>query len=193
MKRFLVLTTILLIAIQTAFCQNQSGANNTNNNGSKVDQFLNVNGQLIEKEFTTIGEVKGLKVQVVHLTNQTTNEHISALVFVYVYADPNTSQELTSTAYIDSDEVDAFVNACKTIQFKILPTTPTDYVESNFYTAGGFELKCYWGKLNGLSKKDWIINFKLDSNNEGANVNLKSDDFKQVVAYLLQAQDKLKK
>lgn len=139
-----------------------------------------------EKMFYDIGKVKGLKFQVVKLTNILKKESIKSLRLEYVYKTQYTSD--TKVAVLDADEIDGLLSALKYIQTTVLPETRNEYCEITFKSRSGFRAGVYFD-FEKLLWKPFLQLKQFDSN---SSVFLPIEDFPSLILLINKANESIK-
>jgi len=175
--------TFLLVAAclsASLFSQNESAKSQETSNAEKFSARA---GTLLQKEFLSVGQVKGITIQVIHYTDLINTQKQSAIKLEYEYAGKYTSD--TKSAVLDADEVDGLIKSITLMQEKIFPITPVNYTEVSFKSRGGCEAGCFW------SKDAWSTYLKLERYDNDSYVFLKKDDFPVLLSLLQQAKTRL--
>jgi vacuolar-type H+-ATPase subunit D/Vma8 len=111
---------------------------------SKLEAFSLRSGSLIEKQFTDVGEVKEVKVQVYILTDLISGVKISGLRLSKVVSDRYSSD--SKTAALDLDEIDGLIKSINALKTKVFPSVRTSYTEIVYKSRGGFMAGAYFDR-----------------------------------------------
>jgi len=178
MKNLILWALVLVPAL--AFGQDTKQAEVSN-----ADLFSAQAGALIEKQFLTIGTVKGIEVNVLKITNLMTNTTTTALRFQYEVKGQYTSD--TKIAVLDSDELDGLIKSIKTLQTVVLPSTKEVYTEVAFKSRTGFEA----GAFFSLEKGKWTAYLQLKKFDSKSMVFITPEDLGQILALVESARQKM--
>lgn len=139
---------------------------------SKIETFSLKTGSLIKKEFTTIGSVKRIEVKKLVLTDILSNSTLSGVKMETAIS--KTYGTSTTSCFLDSDEVDAFIKSGK---YLLSPpaNTANNYVELQFTSRGGFQAGAYLDKAGS-----WKYFIKLERFDSDSYVFLDRDDFERL-------------
>jgi len=152
---------------------------------SKIAQFAQRTGTLINRQVTDIGVVRGLKVQVIVVSDMIAGGKASGVKIEPVAAETNPANR--PTALLDPDEVDALIKSIEFLKSDIFNTYPDVYVDA-FYTANdGFSIGAYF------SEKQWRGSVRLNKYESAPPVYFRApDDFNVLLDLLRQARTKIK-
>ena len=78
---------------------------------SNLEKFSAKSGTLIQKDFTNVGSVKGISIQVAKLKDLNSDVSLSALRFEYEYKGNYSSD--TKIAVLDKDEIEGLIESIK--------------------------------------------------------------------------------
>lgn len=148
MKRIALLSILLLTSL-LSFAQTETTQEEKSK--SKALEFLSKDGSFILKEFYELGTVKGVKCEVLILTDVVKNEKIGCLrVETSHYVSYSYGSD-TYTGTLDYDELDACIKCIKYIQETLLPSSPEIYTESEYKTRDNVKVGAYYDN----SKSKW--------------------------------------
>lgn len=165
MKPFLLLVSCLLWTVTT-----QAQDVPKERAQSQAEEFSTQAGTLMQKEFVVIGEVKGLKLKVLKMTDLLTKKSVNALRFEFDYKATYGSD--TKIAVIDKDEVAALESSLTMMKATIMPTTMANYTEVTFSSRSGFQAGCF----NEAGKAEWSPFVKVEKYDGKSYVFLKAED-----------------
>lgn len=143
MKKITIFFTLLLCSF-LSFAQSEKGAEEQSK--SKALEFLAKDGSFKLKEFYDLGSVKGVKCEVLIITDVVDNIKVGCL---RVETSHYVSYSYGSDTYIgtlDYDELDACIKSIKYIQETLLPSTPEVYTESEYRTRDNVKVGAYFDK-----------------------------------------------
>lgn len=109
-------------------------------------EFLSNSGSLMRKEFIELGKIKGVKCQVLIITNVVTNKKVGCLRLETQYY---SSASRSSDSYIgtlDYDEIDACIKSVKYIRDELLSTTPANYTEVEYKTNDNLKIGAFFSE-----------------------------------------------
>lgn len=150
---------------------------------SNTEKFYAKSGTLFEKSFVSIGELEGVKIQVMKITDLIDKKTSSGLRFEYeAYSKYGNS---TKIAVLDPDEIDGLLKSVKILTTNVFPSTRQDYTEVIFRSRGGFEAGCYF------VKNEWKAYLKLERFDKDSYVFLSTEEFSKILPLLEQAKQKL--
>jgi hypothetical protein len=173
MKIFHILTLCLLWTVNVQ-------AQDTPKEQSQAEEFSSQAGTLMQKEFLPVGEVKGLKVKVMKMTDLLTKKSVNALRFEYEYKSSIGAD--TKIAVIDKDEVAALETSLTMMKANVMTTTMPNYTEVTFSSRSGFQAGCF----NEAGKAEWSPYVKVEKFDGKSYVFLKAEDI-ETLLQLVQA------
>ncbi len=142
-------------------------------------------GTLIEKQFTDVGKVKGLQVQVLKYKDLNTNISKSALRFEYESKSSYSTD--TKIAVLDADEMDGLIKSLKNLQSNVFTTTRETYTEVTFKSRTGFEAGAYFSPY----QSKWTPYVQVEKFDSNSMVSLSTEDFATLLTLIEQAQTKM--
>ena len=170
-----------LIMTHFAFAQNEE------KKFSNTEAFLNSTGVILEKEFVEIGKVqtkslnknKLLTIQVLNITDLSTDKKTSALRFQYYYISQVSTDE--KVAIIDPDEINDLINFFRMVDKNYLNTKPKNYTEVTYYSRGGFKTGCYFS----TEKQEWELFMQLEKYDSMSKIYFKAESISNIYGLLL--------
>lgn len=145
MKKYLFVILSMIISI-TSMAQDESVGNKSE---SKTIEFMSQGSSLIKKEYYDLGKVKGVKCQVLIITNLLNNAKLGCLRLETKYQGYSSSETYVGT--LDYDEIDDCLNSINYIRENILTNTPSVYTETEYRTRDNIEVGAYYSE----SKSSW--------------------------------------
>lgn len=146
MKKILLILVFVLISTGVNFAQEKT---NNNKSESKTLEFMAKGSSLIKKEFYDLGSVKGVKCQVLIVTNLLQNSKIGCLRLETTYTGYYTSDTYIGT--LDYDEIDDCITSINFIKENILISSPEVYTETEYSTRDNIEI----GAFYNFNKASW--------------------------------------
>lgn len=140
MKKFLFFVAALMISA-TTFAQDKASEDKTE---SKTLEFMSRGSSLIKKEFYDLEAVKGVKCQVLIVTDLLENKKIGCLRLETTYTGYSTSDTYIGT--LDYDEIDDCIKSINYIRENILTSTPETYTETEYSTRDNIEVGAYYNE-----------------------------------------------
>jgi len=125
---------------------------------SKAEFFSRRSGSLIEKQFLPVGQIKGIKVEVLKTKDLITGEVWTALRFEY--EDKKTYTSETRIAALDLDEIDGMLKSVRALLQEVYYTTREVYTEIDFRSRTGFVCAGFYE----TNKSEWIVLVKVGRN-----------------------------
>lgn len=169
----LLLVSGLLIASFTSYSQDKNQPQKSN-----LEKFTEQPGTFSKTEYTSLGKVKTLLIEIVKVNDLINDKNISGIKF----SGFNTVS--SKMAVIDKDEIKSLVTALDYINEKVYTSTiPSNTMEYNFYSRGGFSMGVY------KNDSDWKGYIQLDKFSSSL-FYLKKEDFK-LLQTLLKASETL--
>ena len=136
--KYIIVTILLSLVVNVTAAQAHRAAELSN-----TEAFLAKAGTLLQKETLTVGKIKKVEVQVLHLTDLISSESISAIRLIY---DTGSSYSRFSIAVLDADEISNLGSSFSIIEEKVSNTVPDHNTEIVFSSRGGFQAGCVWSK-----------------------------------------------
>ncbi|HVW97487.1 MAG TPA: hypothetical protein VHA56_16055 [Mucilaginibacter sp.] len=175
-----IFTLSLVLSVIYSFCQVKKADEAPK---SKLETFSESSGSMVKKEYFEIDKVKGVKFQVLKLTNVSTGTTLSGL---RLEAESGGSFSSTKTAFLDADELDGLIKALTYVNESVLNTpVPANDVEFNFHARSGFSA----GVFNYRNK--WLGYVKLERFDSQSQFDFAAEDFQKVVEIIKSAKTKL--
>lgn len=171
MKKTLGLITVVLIVSLNAFSQ----AVKEKAKKSNLETFSEQSGSFSKKEYIELGEVNGVTVSIIRITDIIDQKSVSGIRFS---GNPGGSYSSEKTAFIDKDEVTNFLKAVSYINEKVFDSPlPANSEEYNYYARSDFSGGAF------SSNKEWKGYLSLDRYSDSTFF-FKKDDFKKLVNIL---------
>ena len=111
---------------------------------SKTLEFMAQGSSLIKKEFYDLETVKGVKCQVLIVTNLLQNTKLGCLRLETTYTGYSTSDTYIGT--LDYDEIDDCITSINYIKENILPSVPETYTETAYSTRDKIQVGAYYNE-----------------------------------------------
>lgn len=140
MKKVLLITLAAFMTV-AGFAQEKASDDKSE---SKTLEFMSRGSSLIKKEFYDLGAVKGVKCQVLIVTNLLQNSKLGCLRLETTYTGYSTSDTYIGT--LDYDEIDDCITSINFIRENILPSTPEVYTETEYSTRDNIEVGAYYNE-----------------------------------------------
>lgn len=150
MKKNLLLL-VLLMSINTLLFAQAKEADKLQDTKSKTLEFMAKDGSFIKKEFFDMGKVKGVKCDILIITNIVNQQKMGCLRLETSYSSSYSSSPDTYIGTLDYDEIDACVKSLHYIKDNFLPSTPNVYTEAEFKTRDNVKFGAFYNE----SKKKW--------------------------------------
>lgn len=176
----LILGMSLLIASSSVV---QSQPQTPTREQSNIEKFSAKSGTLIEKQFVDIGTIKGVKVQLLIITDMIASTKVSGLRMEYFASSRYTTD--TKVTFLDSDEVDGLIKSINILKSKVLNSSRDNYTEIVFRSRSGFEAGGYF------SEAKWTTFVKLERFDKDSYVFMKPEDFDSLLSLLQQARPRI--
>ncbi|MBE9488097.1 MAG: hypothetical protein IMY73_02835 [Bacteroidetes bacterium] len=142
---------ILMLLISTSlFAQNKETVNIPETN-SKSMEFMSKDDSFIKKEFFDKGNIKGLKCQVLILTDINNQNKIGCLKLETSCNASYGSPANTFIGILDMDEINDCIKSLEYIKDNLLSTSPSIYTEAEFKTRDNLKFGAYYNE----NKKKW--------------------------------------
>lgn len=152
---------------------------------SQAERFSSQSGTLIEKQFISLGSVKGVHAKVLKMKNLISGESKSSLRFEYEYKTQYSSD--TKIASIDSDELDGLITSIKTLQTSVFNSIKETYTEVSYKSRTGFEAGAFFDSKTRL----WKTYIQIDKYDKNSIVFLSVSDFEILLILLEDAKNYL--
>lgn len=168
----------ILLCSLSAFAQKDSLSK------SLIEKLSDKSGSLFKREFTEIGKIKGMKVDLLRITNlsEANAKSFSGARF------ENSTQYSDYIAFVDADELDGLIASLQYIQTKIFNDTAKVYTEVEFKTRGGFKAGCYFTP----DDKKWSGFVQVASYSNKSMIFMDSDDFRKFKGMMEQVKSMIK-
>jgi hypothetical protein len=144
-KVIFVITAIFITSL--GFAQEISDKEKTD---SKALEFMSNGSSLIKKEFYDLKSVKGVKCQVLIITNILQNSKMGCLRLETRYTGYSTSDTYIGT--LDYDEIDDCIKSINYIKDNLLISTPSVYTETEYRTRDRIEVGAYYNEKQSVWK-----------------------------------------
>ncbi len=117
---------------------------------SGLEEFLEISGALVQKEFIKVGTIQGCAISVVVFTdlNDSTSTKGIKLSATFVSSLGSTTQKM---AFLDSDEIDGLIMSLHRIE-QVIKTSPANHTEIVHTSRTGFSA----GSSFKTKKKPWL-------------------------------------
>lgn len=172
-----VLLPILIVTSLTVYSQET----NKDKEQTKSEKFSQRSGTLLQKDFIDLGQVSGIDVKILKITDLNDNESNTSVRFEYrTYADIFINA-------IDKDEVDGLIISIKNLLNLVSKTTPTNYTEVTYFSRGGFTLGIYFE----TQKSKWKSFLKIDKNNSKSTIILTETDLQNLLSLLEKTKERI--
>lgn len=109
---------------------------------NKIDVFRLNPSRVIHRDFVMVGEIKGLKIQVVHHTDLRTQEKITGVRFDCIQY--RSYGQYCLTASLDQDEFESVLFTLNSLLEHYFTTNPDSYEDVIFKTINSFEIGGYF-------------------------------------------------
>lgn len=133
-KALLVIAVVLITFVSVAQEKSES----------KTLEFMSEGSSLIKKEFYDLGSVKGVKCQVLIVTNLLQNTKLGCLRLETTY--PSYSSSDTYIGTLDYDEIDDCIKSIDYIKNNILTSIPDIYTETQYSTRDNIQVGAYYSE-----------------------------------------------
>jgi hypothetical protein len=148
-------------------------------NLSKSEEFSQKAGLLVERNFSDIGSVQGVQIQVMKVKDLISGTEFKSLRFEYVFKSSYSTD--TKIAVLDSDEIEGLIKSLNFIKTNVHNSTRESYSEITFTSRTGFKAGCYWD--NGK----WKNFMKLEKFDSKSSVYFGQNEFNSLITYIEQA------
>lgn len=179
MKKILFTTLCLFIFSGLALAQSPP----VDREQSNIEKFSAKSGALIERQFIDVGNLKGVKVQLLVITDMLSNTKVTGLRLEYAVSSRYSSD--TKATFLDQDELDGLIKSINILKTKVFNTTRDSYPEIIFRSRSGFEAGGYF------NDGKWKTFMKLERFDKDSYVFLQPEDFDVLAELLQQAKQKL--
>jgi hypothetical protein len=177
MKKMLIL---LLMGV-TTICQSQDKVSTI----SKGEEFSAQAGKLIEKQFLSIGKLKGLRIDVVKFKDLVSGATASTLRFEYDVKKTYTTD--TKRASIDADEIEGLIKSLKILKSDVLTTSRDIYTEVIFKSRTGFQAGAYWD----LKTSSWKGFIQVEPYSSDSFISMSTNELEELQGYIESAVSKM--
>lgn len=151
---------------------------------SNAEQLSLKSGVLIQRDYLSLGALKGAKFELMTITDMLSSHTTKALkIEMSVQKSYGAADK---TAILDADEVDGFLKSLNLIQEKILLTSPSNYTEVEYKSRGGFKGGCF-----SDVKKGWSFFIKLDKYDSDSYLFLKKEELPALIKIFEETKSKL--
>lgn len=140
MKKIALILLTLSISL-VSFAQDKEQENKSE---SKTLEFMSKGGSLIKKEFYDLGSVKGVKCQVLIITDLLSDTKMGCLRLETRYSGSSYSSSQTYIGTLDYDEIGDCLASIDYIRDNIIPSTPSTYTETTYKTRDNIEVGAYY-------------------------------------------------
>lgn len=103
---------------------------------------MSKDGALIKTEFYDLGNVKGIKCDLLIITDEVNQNKMGCIRLNSTYSSSYSTD--TYIGNLDFDEIDACVKSLNYIVSNILPSNPTRYTEIEYTSRDGVKLGAYY-------------------------------------------------
>lgn len=124
-----------------SFAQNEADVDKTE---SKSLEFMSRGSSLIKKEFYDLGYVKGLKCEVLIITDLQSKEKLGCLRLETTYSGYSTVDTYIGT--LDYDEIEDCIRSINYLKDSILPSTPETYTETTYSTRDNIKVGAFYNQ-----------------------------------------------
>lgn len=145
MKKFVLVLLALSVSLMS-FAQDKEQENKSE---SKTLEFMSKGGSLIKKEFFDIGSVKGVKCQVLIITDLLSDTKMGCLRLETRYSSSSYSSSQTYIGTLDYDEIGDCIASIDYIRENIITSTPPTYTETTYKTRDNIEVGTYYSEKSG--------------------------------------------
>lgn len=177
--RKIILTILLVCATISTFAQE-----NENKSESKALDFMSASSALMKKESYDLGSVKGVKCQVLIITNVLQNTKIGCLRLETSYYAGNYSSD-SYIGTLDYDEIEDCISSINYIKDNVLPNKPASYTEIEYSTRDNIEVGAYYN----TKKSSWTAYVYTKSYTSRSAEYFDSTSLSDLVAIMVQAKN----
>lgn len=132
---------IAMFMVTVGFAQDKASEDKSE---SKTLEFLSKGSSLIKKEFFDLGSVKGVKCQVLIVTDLLQNAKLGCLRLETKYVGYSTSDTYVGT--LDYDEIDDCIKSINYLKDNILTSSPAVYTETEYRTRDDIQIGAYYAE-----------------------------------------------
>jgi len=179
MQRSLFLLFSLLALSLTALGQGSPSASDRDQ--SNIEKISARSGTLIEREFIAIGNVQGIAVETLLLTDVIAKSKVSGVRLSFTRGSDQ------KAAVLDSDELGGLITSLTFLREKIFTSTRVNYTEVKFMSRGGFQAGAYFN----VKDEKWTPYLRLSQYDSNSSYFLKPDDFGTLLELLAKAKEQL--
>lgn len=179
MKRF---NLLLVVVMLYSFASAQTKPAQSNEEKSKLETITLKTGALLKKEFIDAGTAGRVTVNVLKITDFSTNTTTSGIKLEAAIT--KTYGSSTKSCFLDADEVDALLKSGNHL-LNNLNELSENYTEYIFRSRDGFQAGAF------QSKKEWKYFIQLDKYDGDSNVFMSKEDFKKMIDLITTAKSKL--
>lgn len=178
-------TKLIILCATLFFVQFKSVAQDSTKPRTRIDSFSLASGTFNERQFIHVGNISGIEVQIITVTNLISNERVAGLHFEAVTSMWGVMR--TGTANLDADEIDGLIRSFKYIKSNVINNKTNDYTEYNYTSKGYFEAGCFSQKKQG----GWKLYIQLDKFNDQSIISLSIDNIDDLIKFLEDAKNKI--
>lgn len=174
---------LMLLFCSGLVCRGQAGSekNEEAKDLTKLEEFSSKAGNLIEKEFFFLGEVKELEINLLTIRDLIKNTKIEGVKFEVEYSIGSYGSIKRSTnAFIDYDEIDGMVKSLTYLKNNVFATQRLNYTEVAYKSRSGVEVGAYFDE----NKKDWHPFLKVSKYISDSNIYPKIADLDMLITSL---------
>jgi hypothetical protein len=188
MKKTAVLIAILLVTI-TSFAQDSAARKARTN----LEQMTLQEGRVIKKVYTEVGQMDGVKLEVLTITDEAKGLQTLQGLRVQVTSVGAGASIQTYAALVDAEEINgllAFIDFARTLTTGAEPKETIEYV----YTTKDFKAAAVWAStsLFNQSKKEWIILVYGDKYRASSYQNISKKNIENFYQAILKAKEMMK-
>jgi hypothetical protein len=186
--RTLVCLLLLFACVSSSFSQDTS--NRTPQ--TKIEQMAQRQGVVIKKEFNRLGEVSGLAIDLLTISEVNSNQAVSLKGVKFSTYSSIGSSSYERSSYVDAEEINGVITF---IEFaRQLTTAPNIYTEYVYTTKGDFKAVLYTGSSmwNGKLNGEWTLAVYGDKYYSGSSRAISKKQIDDFWNILIRARDLLK-
>lgn len=154
---------------------------------TKIERFIKANSSFIKKEITVLETINKCQIQIIKATNLLSQNTEIGLRFEYEfvkqYGVGTPVTRLLFVNYLDKNELDGFINALEIAKKEMLSKTPSVYTEYAYKSFSNMKFIAAWRDKIDFKGFEWVIELKLDSN-ENSTVQIENKDLDKLVKVL---------
>ena len=147
---------------------------------TNLEQFSSRPGTVIQRELTRLGDVGGLRVDLVKASDLMEKSSMTG-IRISRFA-PNGSRE-ENTVFIDADEVGPLLHAIDVIKATAFATTPENFTDLVYRTRGGMALGALY------ANRRWIGFLRMDRFDPRNAMSIEESDFESLKTLLTKARE----